>query len=244
MKTLITRTITGIIYLILLGLAFFTSKYVLIAVFTVFMLIAIIEYINLTQKLPTTNSPQTPNLKPQTSNLKPHTTHHTPHTTHLIFLPVFWIIIPILLLQFWCIQLQSTNLVVALVVILCANDTLAYVFGSLFGKHKMWTKVSPKKSWEGFLGGLISTLIISWFFIKIPYFQDDIFNTPYLWVGFAFVVIVAGTLGDFAESMLKRLANQKDSGTILPGHGGIFDRIDSLLFAIPVGFIYWIIAKI
>jgi len=230
MKTLITRTITGIIYLILLGLAFFTSKYVLIAVFTIFMLIAIIEYINLSQKLSTTNSPQT--------------SHLTPHTSHLIFLPVLWIIIPILLLQFWCIKLQSTNLVVALVVILCTNDTLAYIFGSLFGKHKMWTKVSPKKSWEGFLGGLISTLIISWFFIKIPYFQDDIFNNPYIWVGFAFVVIVAGTLGDFAESMLKRLANQKDSGSILPGHGGIFDRIDSLLFAIPAGFIYWVILGI
>jgi len=249
MKTLITRTITGIIYLILLGLAFFTSKYVLIAVFTVFMLIAIIEYINLTKKnYPTPHTsnlkPHTSNLKPQTSNLKPHTSHLTPQTSHLIFLPVFWIIIPILLLEFWCIKLQSTNIVVALVVILCTNDTLAYVFGSLFGKHKMWTKVSPKKSWEGFLGGLISTLIISWFFIKIPYFQDDIFSTPYLWVGFAFVVIVAGTLGDFAESMLKRLANQKDSGTILPGHGGIFDRIDSLLLAIPAGFIYWLIVKI
>jgi len=237
MKTLITRTITGIIYLILLGLAFFTSKYVLIAVFTVFMLIAIIEYINLTQKLPTTNSPHTSHHTPHTSNLKP-------QTTHLIFLPVFWIIVPILLLEFWCIKLQSTHIVVALVIILCTNDTLAYIFGSLLGKHKMWRKVSPKKSWEGFLGGLISTLIISWFFIKIPYFQDDIFRTPYLWVGFALVVIISGTMGDFAESMLKRLANQKDSGSILPGHGGIFDRIDSLLLAIPVGFIYWVIVKV
>jgi phosphatidate cytidylyltransferase len=103
----------------------------------------------------------------------------------------------------------------------------------------MWRKVSPKKSWEGFFGGLITTMVAAWFFVQIPYFQSDIIQNQYLWIGFAFVVILSGTFGDFAESMVKRFACQKDSGNILPGHGGILDRIDSMLFAIPVGFIYW-----
>jgi phosphatidate cytidylyltransferase len=142
-------------------------------------------------------------------------------------------------LEYWCIGLNATPFVVAMFIILCVNDTLAYVFGSLFGKHKLWQKVSPKKSWEGFLGGLICTASASWFFMKIPYFQNDIFINPYLWMCFAFTVIIAGTLGDFAESMIKRYAQQKDSGAILPGHGGILDRIDSMLFAVPIGFVYW-----
>ena len=226
MKTLITRTVTGIAYLSVLGFAFFFSKYALLAVFTTLMLIAIIEYINLTHKF----SPQT---APRIS-----------HPANRILLPVVWIIVPVLLLEYWCIGLKANNIMVALLIILCANDTLAYVFGSLFGKHKMCPKISPKKSWEGFFGGLISTLIVTHFFTQIPYFQNNIFTNSYIWIGFAVVVIVAGTFGDLTESMVKRFANQKDSGNILPGHGGVLDRIDSMLFAIPAGFIYWGIFKI
>lgn len=220
MKKLITRTITGILYLSILAFAFFCSKYALLGVFTVFLLIAIAEYINLVQKFPAPKN-----------NLQ--------RLTQRIILPIFWIILPILLLQYWCIALNATPFVVAIFIILCTNDTLAYIFGSLFGKHKIWTKVSPKKSWEGFIGGLLCTMAAGWFFVKVPYFQNDTFANPYIWMGFTFVVIIAGTFGDFAESMVKRFAQQKDSGTILPGHGGVLDRIDSMLFAVPVGFVYW-----
>jgi len=220
MKKLITRTITGVLYLSILAFAFFCSKYVLLGVFTIFLLIAVIEYIHLVQKFPAPKS-----------NLQ--------RLMQRTIFPIVWIIFPILLLEYWCIALNATPFVVAMVIILCANDTLAYIFGSLFGKHKMWIKVSPKKSWEGFLGGLICTMAASWFLIKITYFQNDIFTNPYIWIGFTFIVIIAGTFGDFAESMVKRYAQQKDSGTILPGHGGVLDRIDSMLFAIPAGFIYW-----
>jgi phosphatidate cytidylyltransferase len=220
MKTLITRTITGILYLSVLGFAFFGSKYALLTVFTIFLLISVVEYIRLAQKFPAPKS-------------------NAQRLTQRIILPIVWIVIPVLLLEYWCIELNATPFVVAMVVILCANDTLAYVFGSLFGKHKLWLKVSPKKTWEGFLGGLICTMTASWFLIKIPYFQNDIFTTPYIWTGFAFVVVIAGTFGDLAESMVKRYVKQKDSGAILPGHGGILDRIDSMLFAIPAGFVYW-----
>ena len=225
MKTLITRTITGIVYLVLLGFAFFCSKYALLTVFNIFLLIAIIEYVNLVRKFPVPKS-------------------NTQRFTQRIVLPIVWIVLPVLLLEYWCIGLNATSFVVALFVILCTNDTLAYVFGSLFGKHKLWRKVSPKKSWEGFIGGLVCTMAASWFFVKIPYFQNDSFTNLYLWMGFTFVVILAGTFGDFAESMVKRYAQQKDSGAILPGHGGVLDRIDSMLFAVPAGFIYWTVAML
>jgi len=220
MKTLIIRIITGIIYLSILAFAFFCSKYALMGVFTIFLIIAVVEYIQLVQKFPAPKS----NIQSFIQRL---------------FLPIIWIIFPILLLEYWCIALNETPIVVAMFIILCANDSLAYVFGSLLGKHKLWRKVSPKKSWEGFFGGLICTMATSWFFIKITYFHNNVFTTPVIWIGFAFVVIISGTFGDFAESMVKRYSNQKDSGTILPGHGGVLDRIDSMLFAIPSGFVYW-----
>ena len=222
MKPVVTRTLTGITYLSILAVAFFLSKFVLVTVFTIFLIIALFEYIQLAQKFPTAKSAGQQFLRKY-------------------FLPIIWIFCPVVLLEYWCIILNSTNIVVALVVILCANDTLAYVFGTLFGKHKMWKKVSPKKSWEGFFGGLITTMIAGWFIIKIPYFQNDTFTNPYLWIGFTFVVIIFGTMGDFVESMVKRFAQEKDSGRILPGHGGILDRIDSMLFAVPAGFIYWVV---
>jgi phosphatidate cytidylyltransferase len=166
------------------------------------------------------------------------------HITQRLLLPIIWIVAPVTLLILWCIALNATNIMVALFIILCTNDTMAYVFGSLFGKHKLWPRVSPKKSWEGFFGGLICTMAATWAFIHIPYFQNDTFTNPYLWMGFAFVVIIAGTFGDFAESMVKRFAQQKDSGSILPGHGGVLDRIDSMLFAVPAGFLYWGIVEL
>jgi len=223
MKTLLTRTLTGIFYLFVVGFAFFFSPSALISVFSLFLFIALFEYIHLAQKFPVLKN------KMQRITLK-------------FFLPVVWIIFPVALFIYWCIILNSTNIMVALFIILCLNDTLAYVFGSLLGKHKIYPKISPKKSWEGFFGGLIVTIIAVYFLIHIPYFQSNVFTNPYIWMGFAFVVIIAGTLGDFAESMIKRFANQKDSGTILPGHGGVLDRIDSMLFAVPIGFIYWGIA--
>ena len=223
MKTLITRTITGIAYLGVMAFAFFYSKYAHIVVFSVFLCIAVFEYINLVQKFPAPKNA-------------------LQRTTQRFILPIVWIILPVALIMYWCIVLNATNIMVALFVILCTNDTLAYVFGVSFGKHKLWPRVSPKKSWEGFFGGLIGTMAATWLLIYIPYFQNDTFIHPYLWMGFAFVVIIAGTFGDFAESMVKRYANQKDSGNILPGHGGVLDRIDSMLFAVPAGFIYWVIA--
>jgi phosphatidate cytidylyltransferase len=229
MKTLFIRTLTGIVYLSILAFAFFlplpARLYTLPTIFTIFLCISLFEYLNLTQKFPV------PKNKMQ-------------RVLRRWILPVAWIILPVLLLEYWCIGLDATNIMVALFIILCMNDTMAYLFGSLLGKHKIWKRVSPKKSWEGFLGGLLSTMVACRFITQITYFQNDIIKNPPLWMGFAFVVIIAGTFGDFAESMVKRYANEKDSGAILPGHGGILDRIDSMLFAVPAGFFYYYLVEI
>jgi phosphatidate cytidylyltransferase len=221
MKTVVIRTISGIAYLSVMALAFFTSNFVLVAVFTLLLIIALFEYVKLTQKFPAFKN----------------------NRQRLVFkyvLPMVWIFFPLVLIECWCVLLNATSVMVALIIILCADDTLAYLAGSLLGKHKMLPKVSPQKSWEGFLGGLIGTMVACWFLINIPYFQNAVFTNQYIWMGFALVVIIAGTFGDFMESMVKRFANQKDSGAILPGHGGILDRIDSMLLAVPAGFIYWL----
>jgi phosphatidate cytidylyltransferase len=220
MRNLVIRTISGIAYVLVVGFAFLTTKWLLVAVFTTFLCVAIYEYIILAQKFP---APE--NTSQRIMRYK--------------ILPVLWIVLPVLLIEYWCIILNATNIMLALFIILCIYDTMAYLWGSLLGKHKLCPKISPKKSWEGFFGGLISTMAASWFLINIPYFQNAIFTNQYIWMGFAFVVIIAGTFGDLAESMAKRFAGQKDSGGILPGHGGILDRIDSMLLAVPAGFIFW-----
>lgn len=123
--------------------------------------------------------------------------------------------------------------VLAIFIFIWLNDTGAYLVGSLFGKHRLFERISPKKSWEGFAGGFIvatlSSLIFAWY--------EPTISWP-LWVGFAIVVVVFGTWGDLIESLLKRTLSVKDSGHILPGHGGLLDRFDSLLLAVPAAYIY------
>lgn len=111
-----------------------------------------------------------------------------------------------------------------------AGDTLAYVFGVLFGKNKVMPSVSPKKTWQGSIGGIIGSLIagvLSWYFL-FPQSSLVLFLVLAVLSGFV------GQFGDFFESLLKRVANVKDSGKIMPGHGGVLDRIDGVLFASPV----------
>ena len=115
-----------------------------------------------------------------------------------------------------------------------ANDTGAFYFGRLFGRHKLYPLISPNKTWEGAIGGLLSSLIVSLLFLRATAFQP-------VGAGILILVVcmsVAGQVGDLAESMLKRNHGIKDSGGILPGHGGILDRIDGILFSIPVLYLY------
>ncbi|MBN2418662.1 MAG: phosphatidate cytidylyltransferase [Deltaproteobacteria bacterium] len=121
-----------------------------------------------------------------------------------------------------------------LMVVTFANDTGAFYSGRFFGKHKLYELVSPKKTWEGSIGGLISAFIVAIIFLKI--FRIHPVDLPVILL--ILLLSIAGQVGDLAESMLKRNYNVKDSGELLPGHGGVLDRIDSLLFAVPVLYIY------
>ena len=113
------------------------------------------------------------------------------------------------------------------------SDTGAYCVGSLIGKHRLFERISPKKSWEGSIGGGIVAIGSS--FIFTHYFP--IMNMAE-WAGLALIVVIFGTWGDLTESLLKRQLHIKDSGAILPGHGGILDRFDSALMAIPAAVVY------
>lgn len=113
------------------------------------------------------------------------------------------------------------------------NDTFAYLFGSKFGKHKLFPRISPKKSWEGAIGGGLTTIIAG--LALAPFINGlDIIDAAVISV----IVVVFGSFGDLIESMFKRCIEIKDSGHIMPGHGGVLDRLDSILFALPVIFVY------
>ena len=128
-------------------------------------------------------------------------------------------------------------------IFLWANDTGAYCAGSLFGRHKLFPRVSPGKTWEGSIGGAVIVLIIA---AVISYFagSDASLSTlnaqlsTFKWLGLGLVVVFFGTWGDLVESLFKRTLGIKDSGNILPGHGGMLDRFDSSLMAIPAAVIY------
>lgn len=118
-------------------------------------------------------------------------------------------------------------------IFLWASDSGAYLVGSLIGKHRLFERISPKKSWEGSVGGGVLALVAAWalwsFFPLMNLWQ---------WMGMALVVVVFGTWGDLVESLMKRQLGIKDSGHILPGHGGILDRFDSAILAIPAVVVY------
>ncbi len=124
-----------------------------------------------------------------------------------------------------------------LFILIWSSDSFAYFAGRLFGKHKMAPKISPKKTWEGFAGGVLLTLILGYFIES---------NFPELrgnWMFVGFLVSIFAPLGDLVESQLKRTFGVKDSGNIIPGHGGILDRLDSFIICVPVVYLYFILEK-
>lgn len=112
-------------------------------------------------------------------------------------------------------------------------DSMAYVFGSMFGKHKICERISPKKSWEGLIGGAVFAVIMG-IVNSVLFYELSLTN----WIVISLLIVIFGTSGDFFESKLKREAGVKDSGNILPGHGGLLDRFDTVLFAVPVIFVW------
>jgi phosphatidate cytidylyltransferase len=151
-----------------------------------------------------------------------------------ILLGQFYIALPISVLNLIVFRdiagegtIYHSLLVLSLLVFIWVNDTGAYIIGILFGKHRLFERISPKKSWEGFFGGLIFTIVSSLIF---AYFEPGI---PYYhWMGLSLAVVIFGTWGDLFESLIKRTLAVKESGQSLPGHGGYLDRFDSMLLAI------------
>ena len=125
-----------------------------------------------------------------------------------------------------------------LFILIWSSDTFAYIFGRLFGKHKMAPKISPKKTWEGLAGGVIFTVILAYF---IEMYQPNMRGN---WMVVGFLVSIFAPLGDLVESQLKRSFGVKDSGNIIPGHGGVLDRLDSFIICVPVIYLYFILDKI
>ena len=158
------------------------------------------------------------------------------HSLERSFFSLGYIALPIALLN--CIMsITAPRLLLGMFLFIWLYDTGAYCVGMLLGRHRLFERISPKKSWEGVFGGVAACIAGAYI---THYWFDEFFQVPELtvWVGLSVVVAVFATLGDLVESLIKRTAGVKDSGNILPGHGGILDRIDSLLLVAPAVLIY------
>lgn len=150
---------------------------------------------------------------------------------------ILYVAVPFALLNALFLMPGQVNYTVAIIfgllVIIWTSDVFAYLIGSKIGKHRLFERISPKKSWEGSFGGLIFALIAA--YVLSLFFKE---LTMIEWLIMAVIIVITGTLGDLSESFLKRQAGVKDSGNILPGHGGLLDRFDATLFATPFVLVY------
>ncbi len=156
----------------------------------------------------------------------------------LTLLGIIYIGLPLALLNMFFNPELSTGqydpgLLLGFFIIIWAYDSFAYLTGMLLGKHRLFPRISPKKSWEGTIGGFIFGLLASFILSKF-FIEFDLIN----WMIIASIIMIFGTFGDLSESMLKRSLKIKDSGKILPGHGGLLDRFDAVLLAAPAVFVY------
>jgi phosphatidate cytidylyltransferase len=159
--------------------------------------------------------------------------HHKIGDIANVIMGPFYICLPLVLLAIIARLPQGRMWIFFILVVIFAGDTGSFYCGKFFGKHKL-TQISPGKTWEGTIGGLIANIACAGLFGYV--FFPSLSVISIMIVGI--VLGISGQIGDLAESMLKRISNKKDSGTILPGHGGMLDRIDSLLFAVPVLYVY------
>lgn len=154
---------------------------------------------------------------------------------------VFWILVPIILTANIYFK-QGSWFILAMFFAIWMYDSFCYIWGSLLGRHKLFERISPKKTWEGAVLGGITTLVAYYFANKIPYLQ---MLSSIEWVILALVIIVSATYGDLVESLLKRNLGIKDSGSIMPGHGGFLDRMDSFFLVVPfVAITLWLFAQV
>ncbi|MBF2708660.1 phosphatidate cytidylyltransferase [Flavobacterium soyangense] len=154
-----------------------------------------------------------------------------------------YIILPFIFITKISFGIKDYNpkIIIGLFIIIWTNDTFAFIVGKSIGKNKLFEKISPKKTIEGFIGGIVFSILagylISKYYIKAsPQFSA---RSIMIWTSIALIVGIFGTIGDLIESKFKRIAGVKDSGKIMPGHGGILDRLDSVIFVAPIIFLFY-----
>lgn len=264
MKNLIQRAITGILFVGIIIGAILLSDIIATLVFAAIMALTILEFTSLVYNEEEINIGRliapiagfvlymTPSLwdvfyppfmlapvgiyllscfAAVISELYAKDTNHLQNWAYF-FLSQIYIAVPFALLNVMN-TFFSPVFLIALFVLIWAYDSGAYVFGMMLGKHRLFERISPKKSWEGAIGGFLTACIAALIF---AHFSPSLHVAG--WLGFAVLVTIFGTFGDLTESLLKRTLHIKDSGNILPGHGGLLDRFDSLLFATPVIVLY------
>ncbi len=161
------------------------------------------------------------------------------HNIAFTLLGLLYVALPFSLLNYIVLSYSSyrigyqSHLLIGFFALAWANDSGAYAFGVSIGKNKLFPKISPKKSWEGLIGGFFTTALVAWL-ISMVFPEVSLFH----WFVIAFITAVMSVFGDLVESMFKRSIGTKDSGKFLPGHGGVLDRFDGILFAAPVVFVY------
>jgi phosphatidate cytidylyltransferase len=162
------------------------------------------------------------------------------------FFPLFYTVVPFSLFPFAAFSREglesllphtgitfSPGIIIGFFLLIWANDTGAYLAGISFGRTRLMERISPKKTWEGFIGGLIASVVVAW--LLSGWFGVV---SVRVWIAVSIIISVAGTYGDLIESMLKRSAGVKDSGSIMPGHGGFLDRFDSTLISFPLVYLF------
>lgn len=259
MNESIIRTLSGIVYIVLLISATLISRESFIVLFGIFLFIAVIEFCNLVNlakisaliiaaafmafTLFGTNNFLN-NILLNAASLfvailllydlfKKGAAIQWDKTGKIVLL-IGYVIIPFVLL----IKYPFTNgfnpyLIIGAFILIWINDTFAYIVGKTMGRTKLFERISPKKTVEGFVGGMLFTIIGSYILSEFYDFQPAM-----TWIITGIILVIFGTLGDLVESRLKRNAGVKDSGKIMPGHGGILDRLDSIIFAIPFLFLF------
>ncbi len=263
MNDVLVRALSGLAYVVLVLLACFTGQYSQIALAIVFSAIGVIEWLKFSglkaNVLQNTSVIALIILSILLVNLdlNPFTTsvlllalvlvllglfaglmfftdQGPTRLTHSVF-AIAYVGIPLMLLPKVSIfsSVEFPWILASIFILIWCNDTFAYLSGRAFGKNKLFERISPNKTWEGFFGGVIVTVIAS---IVMQHYLP--FLPLHGWMGLALIVSIFGNLGDLFESSLKRNFNLKDSGKLMPGHGGILDRLDSLFFVLPVSYFY------
>ncbi len=262
-----TRTITGVIFVIVLISSMLIHKYLLAGLLFIVCFLGTLEFHKLiTQNLQISISKWVTLVLNSISYLIILTTALFPNYYYLLYFMVLllptlliielyrktktsltnvaiglfsfiYITTPLALLNyFYYLPISNTSngfFLMVFFILIWANDTGAYMVGSLIGKHRFFERISPKKSWEGFWGGLILSMVAGYFFNI--YFEFMPINS---WLCLNLIIVLSSSFGDLAESMIKRNIGVKDSGNILPGHGGILDRFDAVIFSSPFVFVY------